>query len=86
MKKLIFIAVMSFLLMHCAGVMPFSKMDSKIINSGNETEIHTTTGQELIDLKHALDSDARTQEEYDELKLIIMERLDATPVDSTDTN
>ena len=39
-----------------------------------------------MDLKQALDSGAITQEEYDELKLKIIERLDATPVDSTDTN
>ena len=38
-----------------------------------------------MDLKEALDSLAITQEEYDELKLKIIERLDA-PVDSTDTN
>ena len=57
----------------------------KIINSGNEYEIHTTTGQELMDLQEALDSGVITQEEYDELKLKIIERLDA-PVDSTDTN
>ena len=39
----------------------------------------------LIDLQKALDSGAITQEEYDELKLKIMERLNA-PVDSTDNN
>ena len=49
------------------------------------TVINNTTGQELIDLKQALDSGVITQEEYDELKLKIIERLDA-PVDSTDTN
>ena len=49
MKKLIFIAVIPLLLLYCAGVMPFSEMDSKIINSGNKYEIHTTTGQELMD-------------------------------------
>ena len=38
------------------------------------TEIHTTTGQELIDLKKALDAGAITQEEYEELKKKIMER------------
>ena len=42
-------------------------------------------GQELIDLKQALDTGAITQEGYDELKLKIIEKLDA-PVDSTDTN
>jgi len=82
MKKLIFIAVIPLLLMNCFGKpIWFSE------NSANHTtEINnTTTGQELIDLKHALDSGAITQEEYDELKLKIIERLDA-PVDSTDTN
>ena len=38
-----------------------------------------------MDLKEALDSLAITQEEYDELKLKIIERLDA-PVDARDTN
>ena len=38
----------------------------------------------MIDLKQALDSGVITQEEYDELKLKIIERLDA-PVDSTYT-
>ena len=39
----------------------------------------------MIYLQEALDSGVITQEEYDELKLKIIERLDA-PVDSTDTN
>ena len=77
MKKLIFIAVMSLLLMHC-----FNYLNSP---NTNDTIINTTTGQELIDLQAALDSGAITQEEYDELKLKIMERLNA-PVDSTDNN
>ena len=80
MKQLIFIAVIPLLLMHCIG--------SHFHNypyQGN-TYIQTTTGQELIDLQAALDSGAITQEEYDELKLKIIERLDATPADSTDTN
>ena len=84
MKKIILITFISFFLMYCAGVMPFSEMDSKIINSGNKYEIHTTTGQELMDLQEALGSGAITQEEYDELRKKIMERYDA-PVDSTDT-
>ena len=84
MKKIIFIAVIPLLLMHCIGYNP---MVCKSPNSFNptHTEINTTTGQELIDLQAALDSSAITQEEYDELKLKIIERLDA-PVDSTDTN
>ena len=81
MKKLIFIAVIPLLLMHC-GI----SYNICSPNSMNETtEINTTTGQELIDLQQALDSGVITQEEYDELKLKIIERLDA-PVDSTDTN
>jgi len=84
MKKIIFIAVIPLLLMHCIGYNP---MVCKSPNSFNptHTEINTTTGQELIDLQKALESGAITQEEYDELKLKIIERLDA-PADSTDTN
>ena len=77
MKKLIFIAVMPLLLMHCFNYLNSPKT--------NDTIINTTTGQELIDLKQALNSGAITQAEYDELKLKIMERYNA-PVDSTDTN
>ena len=81
MKKLISIAVLTFLLMHCFSPNFFSP------NSYNHdnTEINTTTGQELMDLQEALDSGAITQEEYDELRKKIMERYDA-PVDSTETN
>ena len=80
MKKLIFIAFMPLLLMHC-GISynicsPYGM---------SETIINTTTGQELIDLQQALDSGVINQEEYDELKLKIIKRLDV-PVDSTDTN
>jgi hypothetical protein len=84
MKKIIFIAVIPLLLMHCIGYNP---MVCKSPNSFNptHTEINTTTGQELIDLQKALESGAITQEEYDELRTKIMERYDA-PVDSTDTN
>ena len=84
MKKIIFIAVIPLLLMHCIGYNP---MVCKSPNSFNptHTEINTTTGQELIDLQKALESGAITQEEYDELRKKIMERLDA-PVDSTATN
>ena len=83
MKKLLIIAVM-LLSMHCIGYNP---MVCKSPNSFNptHTEINTTTGQELIDLQKALESGAITQEEYDELKLKIIERLDA-PMDSTATN
>ena len=80
MKKLILLAVIPLLLMHC-GISynicsPYGL---------SKTIINTTTGQELIDLQAALDSGAITQEEYDELKLKIMERLNA-PVDSTENN
>ena len=85
MKKLIFIVFVSLFLMYCAGAFPFSTVDSHVSNTGNTTEIHTTTGQELMDLQKALDSGAITQEEYDELRKKIMERYDA-PVDSTETN
>jgi len=77
MKKLIFIIVIPLLSMHCFNYLNSPKT--------NDTIINTTTGQELIDLKQALDSGAITQAEYDELKLNIIERLDA-PVDSTSTN
>ena len=84
MKKIILIAVISLLLMHC-GV-GYTPMLYRSPNSANNiTEINTTTGQELIDLQQALDSGVINQEEYDELKLKIMERLNA-PVDSTDNN
>jgi len=79
MKKLIFIAVIPLLLMNSIGSPYLNKSPS------NNTYIQTTTGQELIDLQQALDSGVITQEEYDELKLKIIERLDA-PVDSTSTN
>ena len=82
MKKLIFIAVIPLLLMNCGRIALFSPYSGQ--HSGRIT-IHTTTGQELIDLQKALDSGAITQEEYDVLKLKIIERLDA-PVDTTDTN
>ena len=80
MKKLLFIAIISLLLMHC-GISynicsPYGM---------SETIINTSTGQELMDLQQALDTGAITQEEYDELRKKIMERVDA-PVDSTDTN
>ena len=82
MKKLIFITVMSLFLMHCIGSHYSVSSDSPNRN----TIIQTTTGQELLDLQQALDSGVITQEEYDELKLKIIERLDAAPVDSTESN
>ena len=71
--------------MYCAGAFPFSTVDSHVSNTGNTTEIHTTTGQELIDLQKALDSEVITQKEYDELKKKIIDRLNI-PADSTATN
>ena len=81
MKKLIFIAVIPLLLMNC-GITPFVFST----NCNNDyTEIYATTGQELVDLKHALDSGSITQDEYDKIKKNIMEKFDA-PVDSIETN
>ena len=80
MNKLLIIAVIPLFLMHCIGSHYSVSSDSPNRN----TIIQTTTGQELIDLQAALDSGAITQEEYDELKLKIIERLDA-PMDSTNT-
>ena len=76
MKKLIFIAVIPLLLMHCA---PSSSYSNGLVtgSGGNSTTIiNTTTGQELLDLQKALDSGAITQEEYNKLKKKIVERLD----------
>jgi hypothetical protein len=78
MKKLLIIAVMSLLLTTCSPIAFRSP------STHHTAIIQTTTGQELIDLQAALDSGAITQEEYDELKLKIIERLDA-PMDSTNT-
>ena len=82
MKKLLFITVIPLLLMHCFS--PSFRSPNSHSTDNSITEIHTTTGQELIDLEEALDSEVITQEEYDELKLKIIERLDV-PVDSTAT-
>ena len=38
------------------------------------TNINTTVGEELIDLKKALDAGAITEEEYNEMKSKILER------------
>ena len=83
MKRIILVLTIAGLLMGCIAYLP----DSVHAGGGTiTTEINnTTTGQELIDLQQALDSGVITQEEYDELKLKIIERLDA-PVDSTETN
>ena len=84
MKKLLCVLMFGMMFMGCYLNMAHSKHASGK-GSMSRTEIHTTTGQELMDLKEALDSGVITKEEYDELKLKIVERLDA-PVDSTDTN
>ena len=80
MKKLILLAVIPLFLMNCIGELPFS-----MPNNSTNTIINPTTGQELIDLQKALESEAITQKEYDKLRRKIMERYDA-PVDSTTTN
>ena len=84
MKKLILILSIAGLLMGCYVNLAHSKHASGN-RSMSPITIQTTTAQELIDLQKALDSGVITQEEYDELKLKIIERLDA-PVDSTSTN
>ncbi len=83
MKKLIFIAVIPLLLMHCSthGVLFSSKGIS--LGGGTVTVINTTIGQELLDLQQALDSGAITQKEYDELRLKIIDERYDTSADST---
>ena len=82
MKKLIFIAVISSLLIYFVSCVNLASPTNSPLT---DTIIQTTMGQELINLKQALDRGVVTQEGYDELKLKIIEKLDA-PVDSTDTN
>ncbi len=81
MKKLILTLSIVGLFMGCYINLAHSKHASDNDSMGI-TVINTTTGQELLDLKEALDSEAITQEEYDELKLEIIERYDASS-DST---
>ena len=81
MKKLILTLSIVGLFMGCYINLAHSKHASDNDSMGI-TVINTTTGQELLDLKEALDSEAITQEEYDELKLEIIERYDAS-ADST---
>jgi len=70
MYKSIIIIIMSLFLMYCVG-------GSLIETSKDKTiEIKTTTGQELNDLKVALDAGAITQAEYNKLKKKIVSRLD----------
>ena len=69
--KLILLAVIPLFLMNCIGELPFS-----MPNNYKNTIINPTIGQELIDLQLALDSGAITQEEYEELRQKIIERLE----------
>ena len=70
MYKSIIIVIMSLFLMYCVGGSLIDTSKEKTI------QIKTTTGQELNDLKVALDSGAITLEEYNKLKKKIVERLD----------
>ena len=73
MYKSIIIVMMSILLMSCMGgvkLIDINRSKTKTI------EIKTTTGQELNDLKEALDSGAITEKEYYKIKKKIVERLD----------
>ena len=63
--KNIFLILISMLFVSC------SLLD--IVNE-EVVEIHTTQGEELMDLKKALDSGAITQAEYDKLKTDVMNR------------
>ena len=80
MKKLLIIVVIPLLLMHC-----FSPSFHSPNSHTTITKITATTGEELIDLKEALDSGVITQKEYDELKKKIIDRLNIS-ADSTATN
>ncbi len=60
----------------CLAAMPLTGCggDEANLKSSNETEIRTTTmGQELLDLKKALDSGAITPAEYREQKEKILD-------------
>ena len=82
MNELIFLAVIPLLSMHCLSSSNLFTSKSLQNTGGKFISINTTAGQELMDLQQALDSGAITQEEYDELKLKIIERYDE-PADST---
>ena len=75
MYKSIIIVIMSIFFMSCMGGVKLIDIDR---SKTKKIEIKTTTGQELNDLKVALDSGAITQEEYNKLKKKIVERLDET--------
>ena len=82
MKKLILTLSIVGLFMGCYINLAHSKHASGKGSMGI-TVINTTTGQELVDLKEALDSEAITQEEYDELKLEIIDERHNASADST---
>ena len=67
------IIIMSILLISCMGGVKLIDIDR---SKTKTIEINTTTGQELNDLKEALDSGAITEKEYNKLKKKIVERLD----------
>ena len=73
MYKSIIIIIMSILLISCMGGVKLIDIDR---SKTKTIEIKTTTGQELSDLKEALDSGAITEKEYNKLKRKIVERLD----------
>ena len=73
MYKSIIILIMSILLISCMGGVKLIDIDR---SKTKTIEIKTTTGQELNDLKEALDSGAITEKEYNKLKRKIVERLD----------
>ena len=73
MYKSIIIVIISIFIMSCMGGVKLIDID----RSNTKTiEIKTTTGQELNDLKVALDAGAITQAEYNKLKKKIVSRLD----------
>jgi hypothetical protein len=46
------------------------------LNTGDENVMRPSVGQELVDLKKALDDGAVTQEEYSDLKQKIMDKTE----------
>lgn len=46
------------------------------LNTGDENFVRPSVGQELIDLKEALDDGAVTEKEYSDLKQRIMDRTE----------
>ena len=66
--KSIILAFIILFLSSCASSL-FS-----VDKTSDVTNINTTVGEELIDLKKALDAGALTEEEFDTMKRKIMER------------